>query len=328
MAIHQENLIEVTVWFRGVVEGRLARKIVNTLASAAAQEGKFMQAFDNYADAPDRVDVPCRSYARLCPEPIAEPYIYENHHPSVVVATDAALVKGCDVLKGMEPDGVLVVNTSREPTEILKLLEGLENRSRLKTVATIDAGEGARPRAPYGAGGEGAVDRPVDPGPGAPILGAIARASGVVKLESLLAVETDKAGLQKGCDQVKMLTNPVYRPEERKVESPIPHLGHKVDLIIPAPSPNGENEGFITSNFRQWRPIFDEDKCTLCRLCWISCPDSCIRISPEESPKIAIDLKYCKGCGICWSVCPVPGALRPEDELNFEGGMVRLTYTG
>ncbi|MCL4534993.1 MAG: 2-oxoacid:acceptor oxidoreductase family protein [Bacteroidetes bacterium] len=321
----QANLIEVTIWFRGVTEARLARRLANAIASAGAREGKFVQAFDNYADSPDRIDVPCRSYARLCVEPIAEPYIYENHSPSVVIVTEATLLKGCNVLKGLEPGGVLVVNTNRGPEAMLALLQDLPNLHRLKTLATIEVGNVALPYVPYGAG-EGAVDTATQL-KGAPILlGAFSRASGVVSIESLKAIERDHHGLELGYNETELLENPGYIPEEPTVEVLAEGYRSKVDLVIPAPAPGGENEDMITGNYRQQRPVIDLGKCTLCRMCWISCPDSCIEVPGRSGERIAVNLKYCKGCGVCWSVCPVEGAIRPEPELNYAGDVVRITY--
>lgn len=314
---------EITVWYRGVTEARLGRRLVNELAAAARQEGMHAQAFDNYADSPDRVNVPCRSYARISPVPILEPYVYVNDAPSIVVVTEATLAKGCDVLDGMRAPGVLVVNSPAEPAAVLEILNDLD-LGALHTVATIDAGPGARPRLPYGAG-EGADDRLLDPGPGGALLGAVARASGVVGIESLGAVEVDQEGLQRGFDQARILVNPAYRGVAR-TEARAEGFHETVDLIIKAPPANGVNAGHISGNYRALRPVIDLQHCTACGVCWIFCPDAVISMPGPGGEKIWINYEYCKGCGICWKECNVRGAIRAEPELAFRGGMVRLTY--
>ncbi len=90
--------------------------------------------------------------------------------------------------------------------------------------------------------------------------------------------------------------------------------------IVPAPKPNTEQEGMITGNWRVLRSIIDHEKCTLCRNCWINCPDGCIKIGEEQ---YSINLKYCKGCRICASVCP-SDAISRVPEINFKGGVIRL----
>ena len=49
------KITEITVWTRGVVMDKEARDVANAFAQAAKMEGKFVQAFDNYEDLPDRV---------------------------------------------------------------------------------------------------------------------------------------------------------------------------------------------------------------------------------------------------------------------------------
>jgi oxalate oxidoreductase subunit delta len=315
---------EVTVWYRGVTEARLGRRIVTDLAAAASREGKFVQAFDNYADSPDRVNVPCRSYARLSPEPILEPYLYINEAPSVVIVTEATLVKGCDVVRGMRAPGALVINTDRAPQQMLEFLADVDTGA-LQTVATVDAGPGARPLLPYGAGEGTAEARLRDPGPAGMLLGAVARATGLVALHSLMEVEADHAGLQRGFETVRVFSNPAYRGRVEE-ERPAEGFRGRVDLIIKAPAPNGVNPGHISGNYRVLRPVINLERCTACGICWIFCPDAAISMPGPGGEKIWINYDYCKGCGICWQECNVDGAIRAEPELAFRGGVVRIAY--
>jgi len=54
-----------------------------------------------------------------------------------------------------------------------------------------------------------------------------------------------------------------------------------------------------TGSWRSSRPVVEPDKCNLCMLCLVFCPEGAIR----QVPRLSIDLDYCKGCGICASEC-------------------------
>jgi oxalate oxidoreductase subunit delta len=187
---------EITVWTRGVVKDKEGRDVANALAAAADREGKFTQAFDNYVDLPDRVNVPVRKYTRISDEEIEMRYDYENERPEVVVVVDAAMVKGVNLLRGMEKGGVLVVNTDRKPEDILKFIP---NKDLLKAIACVDADGIAGTATVDFSGSEGGVDAVgVGAGIAAPLLGAVAKATGLVKLDNLAAVVKNKEALRQG----------------------------------------------------------------------------------------------------------------------------------
>jgi 2-oxoacid:acceptor oxidoreductase gamma subunit (pyruvate/2-ketoisovalerate family) len=195
---------EVTVWTRGVVKDKEGRDVANGIAAAADREGRFSQAFDNYVDLPDRVNVPLRKYARISDREIEMRYDYENEKPEVVVLVDATIVKGMNVLRGMKGDGILVVNTSRSPDEILKFLP---EHGALRAVACVDASKICGSSTVDFSGSEGGVDVVgLGSGLAAPILGAFARATGLVRLESLAEVVQNKEGLRQGHEQAVIRT--------------------------------------------------------------------------------------------------------------------------
>ncbi len=47
-----------------------------------------------------------------------------------------------------------------------------------------------------------------------------------------------------------------------------------------------------------------EEKCTGCKLCIMSCPDPNVIAFVVERRIVRIDEGRCKGCGLCVSVCP------------------------
>lgn len=72
-----------------------------------------------------------------------------------------------------------------------------------------------------------------------------------------------------------------------------------IGTVIDKPGSSLEYE---TGTWRNYRPVHDPAKCTNCLLCWIYCPDGCIKV--RDGKMEGIDLRYCKGCGICAEECP------------------------
>jgi pyruvate ferredoxin oxidoreductase delta subunit len=56
-----------------------------------------------------------------------------------------------------------------------------------------------------------------------------------------------------------------------------------------------------TGSWRTFKPVYDLEKCNMCRFCWFYCPEGCIYDKKEE---MIFDFDYCKGCGICANECP------------------------
>ncbi len=205
------KVFEITVWTRGVVMDKEGRDIANAFGKAAESEGNFVQAFDNYEDLPDRVLVTTRKYVRISKEDIEMKYTYTNEHPDIVVVAEPTIVKGINVLRGMPEDGLLIINTGRPIDYMLRFIP---NASVLSAVATIDADAISGVRTVDFSGSEGGVDAAgVGRGIAAPILGAMAKASGMVRIESLAKVVSDKTALERGYREVKIKTfrkSPVY----------------------------------------------------------------------------------------------------------------------
>ena len=195
------KVTEVTVWTRGVVMDKEARDVANAFAQAAKMEGKYVQAFDNYEDLPDRVLVTTRKYARISDEEIEMKYLYTNSHPDVVVIVEPTIIKGINVLKGMPEGGLLVINTNRPIDYMLKFIP---NADTLGAIATVDADGISGIRTVDFSGSEGGVDTAgIGGGIAAPILGAMAKVTGIVKKESLAKIISDVASMERGYNEVK-----------------------------------------------------------------------------------------------------------------------------
>ncbi|BCV21840.1 oxalate oxidoreductase subunit delta [Moorella sp. Hama-1] len=306
----EPNLKQITVWARGVVMNKDARDIVVALTEAAAKEGKYVQAWENYVDLPDRVYVPVRAYARISSDPIESKYVYENETPDIVVVIEEALIKRAPVLKGIRPGSTLVVNTKRS---IDTILEFLGDTGNLAQVVTVDANSMASAVRTL-SGAEGATDATgIGAGIAAPIAGAVAKATGIVDIENLASVVKNPAAMRRGFAEAQVRQLPPHEAVEEVAVSAT-ELLRQMPFAGTVPSPVCENEGMITGGWRIQRPIIDREVCTECYTCWISCPDACITRT-DDGP--AWNLKYCKGCGLCTAVCPV-GALTNVPELDFK----------
>ena len=197
------KVTEITVWTRGVVMDKEARDVANAFAQAAKMEGKFVQAFDNYEDLPDRVLVTTRKYARISDDEIEMKYLYTNAHPDVVVVVEPTIVKGINILKGMPEGGLLLINTNRP---IDYMLQFIPNLDILGCIATVDADGISGIRTVDFSGSEGGVDTAgLGQGISSAILGAVAK-TGLVKLEKLATIVKNKEALFKGHESAVVKT--------------------------------------------------------------------------------------------------------------------------
>jgi len=138
------------------------------LAQAGLMEGKQIQSFPAFG--PERAGAPMTAYTRISEKPIQiHSSVYE---PDMVVVLDPTLL-GPAVAEGMKPSSKVVVNTTETAEEVKKKL-GVKNETWV-----VDA-TGMAMRI-MGVNITNTV-----------LLGAIVKASGQVKLESVLAVVKER----------------------------------------------------------------------------------------------------------------------------------------
>ena len=58
---------------------------------------------------------------------------------------------------------------------------------------------------------------------------------------------------------------------------------------------------YSNEDFQFEKPVWDNEKCIRCGVCYLSCPDSAIHRNKEGYYEA--DLKLCKGCGLCSANC-------------------------
>jgi len=73
----------------------------------------------------------------------------------------------------------------------------------------------------------------------------------------------------------------------------------------------GSALNYKTGDWRAFKPIVDQNKCTNCLLCWIFCPDAAIN---RLEKFVEVNYDYCKGCGVCANECPVKAITMVEEK--------------
>ena len=122
-----ENIVEIRWHGRG---GQGAKTACLLLADAAFSSGKYVQGFPEYG--PERMGAPITAYNRISDTRCT---VHSNiYDPDYVVVVDESLIETVDVLKGLKPDGAIIVNTPKTPAEVRKELGEYAGR-----VCTIDA---------------------------------------------------------------------------------------------------------------------------------------------------------------------------------------------
>jgi Pyruvate/2-oxoacid:ferredoxin oxidoreductase gamma subunit len=208
---------EITVWTRGIIMDKEARDVANSLAQAAKLEGRYTQFISDYVDAPDRTNCLIRKYARISDEDIKFKFIYENAHPDIVVLVEETLVKAVNFTRNTPPgEGVVVVNTHRDADYIWRFLP---DHSKVKKLVCIDATSLASESWIYEESlydlsqdrmsTEGSAERKqIGIGVAAPLIGAVAAATGIVKMESLEKVVGDYEAVKRGAAGLVVKENP------------------------------------------------------------------------------------------------------------------------
>lgn len=158
--VSRNGMIEIRWHGRG---GQGAVTSAELLAQAAISENKYAHAFPSFG--PERRGAPVLAFVRISEkEPIR--LRAEITEPDVVVVLDPGLLTIVNVASGLKKDGIIIVNTKKNPEEIRKLL------GTAASVAAVDATRIARE----------VLGVPIT---NTTMVGAVVKATGAVNLESL-----------------------------------------------------------------------------------------------------------------------------------------------
>ncbi len=159
--IDTTQLIEIRWHGRG---GQGAVTSAELLARAAISEGKYSHAFPSFG--PERRGAPVLAFVRIsAKEPIR--LRAEITQPDVVVVLDPGLLGIANVTAGLKANGIVIVNTRKQAEELRKEF-GIDS-----SLATVNATRIARET----------LGVPIT---NTTMVGAVIRATDIVKLESLV----------------------------------------------------------------------------------------------------------------------------------------------
>lgn len=291
------NLIEVR-WHGRAGQG--IRTVALLLGQIALAEGKWVQAFPQFG--PERRGAPVEGFTRIADVPLTVHGGIVS--PDVVVVVDDTLLMNPIVLSGLKRDSTLIANVQYSPRELRKAHPVF---GALKRVAAVDAT----------AISLATIRRNM---PNTPMLGAVAKVTGIVRLETLRSVlpehlpervrrrpeliEANMKAIERGYNEVQIDEEPISPPEvlEEYIKGTQLPSWEELSLggIIPQRATSLSHK---TGTWRsEQRPVWDAEKCTNCYMCFIHCPDDAILI--RDGKVAGINYDYCKGCGICAVVCP------------------------
>lgn len=288
------------------------------LAETGALELGFNAAnFSSYGS--EKKGTPVKTFVRFC-----DPEVEIRDHspieqPHLVAVFHEALYRNVNVISGLVPDGVVLVNSTRRFDEVagdLKLESG--------KLAVVDAmGIAVDEKTKVNTSMLGAIFRIcdfLDP----EAMRMVIRRTFEKKYPHL--VEPNLRTFDRGYNEVIFKT--YEAPENREMkpfQRAVSPLGYKTQLpggVIAAQGNStlkdlgGSRAGLI--------PVFDEESCISCAACDHVCPDYCLvwetvedkRGRPQQYLR-GIDYQYCKGCLKCIEVCPTGALESCREEVGF-----------
>ena len=222
------------------------------------------------------------------------------YEPDFVVVLDEGLLETVNVVEGLKEGGIVLVNTQKKPEEVDV---GIDVK-----LATIDATSVA-------------LEVLKQPATNSSILGALAKATGLVKIESveqgIMQVFGDRLGPKIGEKNAKaarvayertvvgeshgkrvLKTADKWLPDVHELPIGVSGVSKNTHAGAVGPGSFVENK---TGSWKVFRPEYDKEKCTMCNFCWFYCPEGCIT---RKEDRMEFDMEYCKGCGICANECP------------------------
>ena len=293
--------IEIRIHGRGGQGAVIGAEI---LADALFREGKYSQKIPVYGA--ERRGAPVVAFVRFDEKPIT--LTCGVYNPDCIVVLDPKLQKTVNVAAGLKEGGVAILNETKDP-------EDVDLGVNLSKIATVDATSIA----------VDVIGPQAIPITNTVMLGALSKATGWIKLESLFDPirerfpgeigEKNIKAAEMGYEKVRVKEFRVEKVSGAGVSRYVKLSGSRaltLRELRPCPAVDVKNLRQVsTGNWRIFKPVVDQEKCVRCKMCYYFCPEGVITVTDKG---VSIDYKYCKGCGICANECRV-GAIKMVKEL-------------
>jgi pyruvate ferredoxin oxidoreductase gamma subunit len=149
-------MIEIRIHGRG---GQGNVRAAELLSIAAFKDGKYSQAFPAFGA--ERMGAPVQAFVRIDDKKIRTRE--QVRHPDYLIIQDPFLIKTVPVLDGLKPEGLILLNSEKNPEDLR-----LDTKARIETISATDIALEI-------------IGRPI---PNAIMIGAFCTITGLVSLEA------------------------------------------------------------------------------------------------------------------------------------------------
>lgn len=316
--INEEGYYEIRLESVGGLGANLCGKLLGELG--AIYLGLNAASFSSYGS--EKRGSPVKAFIRYCNQnskitvntPVTRPHLLGLFHE--------AMIGKMQVTAGVDENSSIVINTGDSPEQIrdkLRLCAG--------TVYCIDA-----------IGGSMKIKCKIN----MIMLGALAKASGFIPLETVLEIVEDslgkkypqllkvnKEGVIYGYNNTvsKKFDNDEKYPfiKYHEIENEWGYQNAPIGGINPRFGSTIAND--LSASREGYIPLFIQEKCIQCGQCFITCPDMVFQFKPgtykgrEMMVNQGLDYHHCKGCLRCVEICPtqalVSGIEREHPDLKW-----------
>lgn len=235
--------------------------------------------------------------------------------PQVVVVFHEHLANTQPILNGLDPNGVLIVNTKKTPDEIRTLFN-----TNVKTIVTVDGiGIAMKYKTKANTAVLGAVFKTLKFLNPAYAEASIEKMFGYKYPHLVLPnVDTFKDGYDTA------MTETFEIDDKENFKTPVTPFGYETQIMGGVIEGANSFQKNLSASREGYLPEFIEDKCINCTYCDNACPDYCFvweedvdKRGREQMFLRGIEYNYCKGCLKCVEVCPTGALVAMVEEEGY-----------